>query len=34
LAVGWRFLYGLNPFDPVAYAGVAGIMAVAVGQWL
>jgi putative ABC transport system permease protein len=25
-----RFLYGLNPFDPVAYAGVAGIMAVAV----
>jgi predicted permease len=24
-----RFLYGLNPFDPVAYAGVAGILALA-----
>ena len=26
-----RFLYGLNPFDPLAYAGVAGILALAAG---
>jgi putative ABC transport system permease protein len=31
-----RFLYGLSPFDPVAYAGVAGILvlAVAVATWI
>ena len=26
-----RFLYGLNPFDPLAYAGVAGILMLACG---
>ncbi len=31
-----RFLYGLSPFDPVAYAGVAGILmlAGAVATWI
>jgi len=26
-----RFLYGLNPFDPLAYVGVAGILTLAAG---
>jgi putative ABC transport system permease protein len=31
-----RFRYGLSPFDPVAYAGVAGILmlAGAVATWI
>jgi ABC-type lipoprotein release transport system permease subunit len=31
-----RFLYGLNPFDPLAYAGVAGILtlAAAAATWI